>query len=303
MCLSQGGSKGLRTSLWLIRIIVPISLIVTLLDYFGVLAWMAPYLQPLFRHFGLPGQAVVACISGGLLSVYSGIAALSAIPLTQRQLTILAVMILTAHNVPVESIIQHKAGTSLWRMAILRIAVSFASAFVLNLILPAGDPTPVLRGPTAAAMAFWPLMLDWLLRTGQLMGMICLIVVSLMILQQVLKEFKLMDLLAIPLVPLLWVLGLPRRMAFLWIVGNVVGLAYGSAIILEEVDNGALNRKDAQLLNRSLAMCHSLLEDTLLFVAIGAWPLWITMPRLALAALVVWVYRAVTAVWKRPAAA
>ena len=46
-----------------------------------------------------------------------------------------------------------------------------------------------------------------------------------------------------------------------------------------------------ELLNRSIAICHSLLEDTLLFVAIGAWALWITMPRLVLAAAAVWGYR------------
>jgi spore maturation protein SpmB len=113
-----------------------------------------------------------------------------------------------------------------------------------------------------------------------------------MVLQRILREFGLIRLLSYVLFPVLWLLGLPRRTAFLWIVANVLGLAFGAAVILEEAESGALDKDDAQLLNRSIAVCHSLLEDTLLFVAIGAWAVWITLPRLALAAAVVWMYRA-----------
>jgi hypothetical protein len=48
-----------------------------------------------------------------------------------------------------------------------------------------------------------------------------------------------------------------------------------------------------------MAVCHSLLEDTLLFYVIGAWVLWITVPRLVLAALVVWAYRGMMFFWKK----
>ena len=291
-CLKEGVVKGLRTSLWLICFMLPVSLAVTLLGHFGMLAHITPYLQPVFAMLGLPAEAVLACVSAGFLTVYAGIAALAAIPLTDRQLTILAMMILIAHNLPVESIIQHKAGTSLWRMAVLRIVASFAAAFVMNLILPAGDGVARTHGVAdvqqqGLAAVLWA----WAVGMAMLSAKICGIVMGLMILQRLLREFGVMDILAWPLTPALWLLGLPRRLAFLWIVANVVGLAYGSAIILEDVRTGVLTRKDAQLLNRSIGICHSLLEDTLLFVAIGAWAFWITVPRLALAAVVVWGYR------------
>jgi hypothetical protein len=63
---------------------------------------------------------------------------------------------------------------------------------------------------------------------------------------------------------------------------------------VEEVSRHDITPRDAQLLNRSIAICHSLLEDTLLFAAIGAWVLWITLPRLVIAAGVVWTYRIIT---------
>ena len=139
----------------------------------------------------------------------------------------------------------------------------------------------------------------WAIDTAWLAGKVIALVMGLMVLQRVLKEFGIIGVLSKLLFPVLWLLGLPRRTAFLWIVANVLGLAYGAAVILEEADSGALDKKDAQLLNRSIAVCHSLLEDTLLFVAIGAWALWITLPRLALAAAVVWIYRASCLLSKR----
>jgi len=299
-CIADGACKGLRTALWLVGIMIPISLAVMLLQHFGVLAYLAPALGPVFRHLGLPGEASIALLTSALLNVYSGIAALSVIPLTDRQVTILALMILICHNIPAESVIQHKAGTSLGRMVVLRIVVSFAGGFLLNRILPAGDPAAQIRGAVEIVSAgFWPALGGWALGAAQLAAKICLIVVGLMIVHRLLREFKILDLLAVPLTPLLWALGLSRRSAFLWLVANSLGLAYGSAIILEDIQAGALSRKDAQRLNRSIAVCHSLLEDTLLFVAVGAWAFWITVPRLALAALVVWIYRLVTVVLRK----
>jgi len=299
-CTRLGFRKGGVTAWRLLRIMIPVSFCVAMLRYFGMLDHIGPYLQPVFQLLGLPAESVIACVTAASLSVYAGIAVLVTIPLTERQLTILAMMILVAHNLPVESAIQHKAGTSVWRMVLLRIAASFAAGFVLNAIMPAGSDAAEVRGSaTVASEGFWPAMAGWALGMAKESAKIIAIVVGLMILQEVLKEFKLMDRLAKPLGPLLWVLGLPKRMAFLWIVANVVGLAYGSGIILEEVEAGALTRKDAQLLNRSMAVCHSLLEDTLLFYVIGAWVFWITVPRLVLAALVVWAYRGIVFFWKR----
>lgn len=296
LCIGDGVKKGLRTGAWMLGIMLPISLAVELLRYFGVLGRFAPYLEPVFRRLGVPAESVLGCLSAGFLSVYAGIAAISTIPLTDRQLTILAMLMLVAHNIPMESAIQHKAGTSVWRMSVLRVVVALAAAYLMNLFLPAGDPAARTRGVAqATAAGFWPFLGAWGLGMARLSALICGIVIGLMVLQRILQEFKVMDWLAVPLTPALWLMGLPRRLAFLWIVANVVGLAYGAGIILEDVETGALTRKDAQLLNRSIGICHSLLEDSLLFIAIGAWAFWITVPRLALAAAVVWGYRAAVA--------
>ncbi|MFA6795445.1 MAG: nucleoside recognition protein, partial [Proteiniphilum sp.] len=47
--------KSLHTSLWLLKIILPISLLVRFLDYYGMLAYLADFLDPVFVFMGLPG--------------------------------------------------------------------------------------------------------------------------------------------------------------------------------------------------------------------------------------------------------
>ena len=46
---------ALKTGWWLIRLIIPVSLAVTLLKFFGILAILSNFLTPLFSLIGLPG--------------------------------------------------------------------------------------------------------------------------------------------------------------------------------------------------------------------------------------------------------
>ena len=86
-------------------------------------------------------------------------------------------------------------------------------------------------------------------------------------------------------------MGLPRDTSFLWIVANTLGLAYGSAILIDQVDKGKLSARSADLLNHHIAISHSLLEDTLLFVAIGAFAPWVIFPRIIIGMVATWCRR------------
>jgi len=89
------------------------------------------------------------------------------------------------------------------------------------------------------------------------------------------------------------VMGLSPDTSFLWFIGQIVGLTYGSVVMIEEVQRGDIQLADADLLNYHIAINHSLLEDTLLFVAIGVPAVWITFPRILLAISAVWTVRLV----------
>lgn len=289
----RGVVGGLRQGAWLLALMIPISLLVTLLRLSGILGAVARWLGPAFRLLGLPGESGIALITAAAVNLYSGIAVLGSIPLTDRQVTIVALFMLICHNLPVEMAVLHKAGTAAWRTVLLRVAAAVAAAAVLNLILPAGDLEARTRGVAEAASTALPAALAaWAVGTAWFTGKVLLIVVGLMILHAFLEEFRLARRLTWLLRPILALLGLPHRTGFLWMVANTLGLAYGAAVIVEEARSGRLPPEDRALVNRSVAVCHSLLEDTLLLVAIGAWAFWITVPRVALAGLVVWGYRA-----------
>jgi len=89
-------------------------------------------------------------------------------------------------------------------------------------------------------------------------------------------------------------MGLTVESSFLWFVAQTLGLTYGSAVMIEEVENKEISLESAGLLNYHIAINHSLLEDTLIFVAIGVPVLWITIPRIILAMIVVWTVKLLT---------
>jgi spore maturation protein SpmB len=131
----------------------------------------------------------------------------------------------------------------------------------------------------------------WSLSTVRLSLKIVLFVVAVMITQRLLEEFGVMDFLSRLLAPVIRLFGLPREASFLWIVINIVGYAYGAGIIEEQVRAGRMKQQDADLFNHHAGLCHSLLEDTALFLAVGVPLFWITVPRLILALLAVWLER------------
>ncbi len=97
-----------------------------------------------------------------------------------------------------------------------------------------------------------------------------ILILSLNILQRLLAEFGVIRKLSKILRPVLKIFGLPAKTSFLWIVANILGLAYGAAVMIEETELGKISPEDADLLNHHIAISHSNLEDVCAFLSIGA---------------------------------
>ncbi|MDD2514411.1 MAG: nucleoside recognition domain-containing protein [Proteiniphilum sp.] len=288
----QATGKSARTTLWLLRIILPISLLVRLLDYFGTLAWLAGFLDPLFVNMGLPGSTAIVFITSIFLPLYAPLAIITSLPITLRELTILALMCQISHNLPVESAIQAKTGTSFWSMTLLRITMSIVVGVLLNLILPAEMGLPLFaRGSVTAVTSIGALLILWLKGSLQIALLILVIVFLLNLFYSMLEAYRLIPGLSRAIEPLLAFFGLPRSTAFLWLIGYIVGLAYGGALMIDQMKEGRVTRSEASLLNHHLAVSHSVLEDNLLFVALGVSLWWILAVRFTIAFAVVWLRR------------
>ena len=274
------------------KIILPVSLFVGFLDYFGVLVYLAQFLDPVFIHLGLPGSTAIIFITSIFLPLYAPLAIIISMPITLRELTILALMCQTAHNLPVESAIQAKTGTSFWAMTLLRIVVSIAIALVLNLVLPQEMGMPLFDTTAIQTVSSVnQLLLNWIINSVK-MGLILFgIILLLNVLYKVLETYKLILKLSKTIEPLLRFFGLSGSVGFLWLIGYIVGLAYGGALMIDQMNDGKVSRSDARLLNYHLAVSHSVLEDKLLFVALGVSYLLILAVRLTVALSVVWLVR------------
>lgn len=282
--------QGMKTAIWLLKLTIPVSFAVFLLDFFGILNVVAAWVAPLFKLIGLSGQASIVLITSFFTNIYSVIAVMTTLGFGFREGTILAVMCLISHALIVETAIQKKTGSSPWRMIFTRLSASFIAAFMLNLILPAEAITNS-ENMVRSAGEFMPALTNWLSSMLVTTIKIVVLVNLLLIIQKILNEFGLIKWILMPFAPLLKVMGLPSSTGFLWVVANTLGLGYGGAIMINEAEEGRLSRADADLLNHNIAISHSQLEDPLLFVAMGFHLGILIWPRILLAIIFVWIRR------------
>lgn len=279
---------SLRTSAWLLRLMLPISLTVQLLQYWGVIEWLAQWLNPAFQYLGLPGASAIAFMTAASVTTYAGLAVMLSMHLTMRQATILAVMALICHALPLECAVVKKVGSKPLRMAILRISAAFLAAVYLNLVLPEmGEPFGGLQSATAPA-SVWAVVQAWAVSSVKLSLMILGLIYALMIIQRVMEHYGIMQRLVAPLRPLMRFFGLPENSAYLWLVGNILGISYGSAAMISLEESGQITKQEADEVNYHLVMNHSMLEDTLVFASQGVSALWILSTRILFALIVVW---------------
>lgn len=288
-CIKKVLPVALRTSVWFLKIMLPVSFCVMLLSYFNILPYLSSFAAPVFTLLGLPGDAALVFVTSIFTNIYTVIALMSNMDFSVREGVILAMMCLISHNYLVETLVQKKTGSSAVAMVVLRFTCSFIAAFILNLLLP--DMGSRLAYQPAVALGLTETLQNWLQNSLILSLKVVVIISVLMVVQRLLEEFGILKWLSSLLGPVMDVFGLPRPVAFLWLVGNTLGLAYGSAVLMDYAKQGRLTEKEADLLNFHLAVSHSQLEDPLLFAVLGLPVLWLIIPRIVLAIIVVWMRR------------
>lgn len=287
-CVRSATPSALKTIWWLVKIMVGVSFAIMLLQYFGVIQWISELLTPVFSSFGLPGEAALAYVSGYFVNCYTAMAVMSTLELGMREATILAVMVLCSHNMIVETTVQAKTGSSAVRIVIIRTLSAFILAFVLNKIMPGELITSVTKVSNDTNVVFVELLQSWALRTLRTVALMVVLVYALTLLQRILNEFGIIKYISNFLKPVMLFFGLPPRTAFLWLVANTLGLAYGAAVMIDEAETGSTTKEENDILNHHIGVSHSNLEDLLLFTAMGGSFLWMLLSRWAMSLLLVW---------------
>ena len=104
------------------------------------------------------------------------------------------------------------------------------------------------------------------------------------------KAFRLIEAVTRVASPVVTLMGLDRSTSMLWMTAALFGLAYGSAVIVEETKAGTYDKSALTRLHLSVGVNHAMIEDPALFLPLGIPVFWLWIPRLLAAMAVAWLY-------------
>ncbi len=287
----SGIRKGWRSSLWVLKILIPISFLTALLGWSGWIYQIDFLFQPFMSALHLPALAALPLLIAVTAGFWGAIAAMTALPFTLDQMTLISIFILICHSLIQEGFVQGKSGLSPWTAAVSRLGAAVVATLVAGLFFENPSSLPGEAHPVQAISAsFVSFLAGWSLASLTLAARILIILLGVSILLEVSKIMGWMDAIVRFLSPLLRVLGLSRKAGVLWMMGGGVGLNYGAAMIVEEVKGGEFSPEEVKKLQLSIGIQHSVIEDPLIMASLGLSVFWMVIPRFIAAAAVVWLY-------------
>ncbi|HAZ31786.1 MAG TPA: iron transporter, partial [Dehalococcoidia bacterium] len=256
-----GVGKGWSSFLWISKIIIPVSFLVTLLRWAGWLEYLDVLLEPLMNLINLPPEAGLPIVTGMLLGTYSVIAIITVIPFTIEQMTLIAIFTLISHALIMEGIIQHKSGLNIIKASVIRLTAAIVAVLVVSQFL--GDTSRSVAMPVdlAAHAPFTALLYVWGRDMAGLLAKVFGIIMLVMIILESLKSLGWIEYSLKFFRPLMRILGLSDRTAMMCVAAIVFGLMYGGAIIVEEAKKGSLTKEELERLHISIGINHAMIED------------------------------------------
>ncbi len=285
--------KSTHISLTLFKLMIPIVVFIKILQEFGFIILLSEWLNPVMELVGLPGAMGLVWSTALLTNVYGGIVVYaslaSEVPMTVAQVTIISTMMLIAHSLPVEGRIAQKAGVSFILTLMLRITVAIVCAIIIDRLYLAYDllqqPAQLLWSPDVVDTSW----LSWLYNQIVSLSLIYIIVFALVALLDILKRLGIIQWINNLLRPLLHLLGIGREAETITLVGLTLGISYGGALLIDEAQAGHITPRDVLFSVSLLGLSHSLIEDTLLMMLIGANLSGILLARVLLTLVVIFI--------------
>ena len=288
-----GVKKGWCSFIWICKIIIPVSFLVTLLQWTGWLNQLDAILNPLMNLINLPPEAALPIISGMLINLYAGIAVMTALPFTLEQMTLIAVFTLICHNLIVEGIIQHKSGLNVIKTTLIRTIAAIVTVLIVSRFLGDTSQSVTVAAELTAHSPLLVVLKGWAVDLAGLLFKILGIVMVIMIMLEFSESLKWSEYSLKFFRPLMKVLRLSDRTATLWVTSVTFGLMYGGAVIIDEAKKGILTKEELERLHISIGINHSMVEDPALFLALGLNPFWLWIPKLVMAIIAVQIYRVI----------
>ncbi|MCP4578427.1 MAG: hypothetical protein GY846_19310 [Deltaproteobacteria bacterium] len=272
--LKKVPAEAVQVSFSLFKIMIPIILGVKLLQELGWIAHMAKPLSPIMKLMGLPGEMGLVWATAMINNIYGAMIVFVSLspqfPLTTAQVTVLGTIILIAHSLPIELEIARKSGNRVLFQWFMRMGSALIVGILLHHIYGLSGwlqtPNHLLWVPEAVPEN----LLFWGVDQLQNLSLIFAIIFGLITLMKILDFLKITKVFIRIFNPLLRLLGIGPAAAPLTIIGMVMGLAYGGGLIIHEARSGKIENRDIFFAVSFMGLAHSLFEDTLLMVVLGA---------------------------------
>lgn len=272
--LMESLRSAVTSGLLILKFVVPLYILADILLYFDLLRHLGFLFAPLTSLLDLPPEAAVSLAGGVFLNIYAGIAFAAPLGLTPYQWTVLAVFLGVCHSMVVESAIMAKLGIATLYSVLLR-TIGACLTVLPVLWMPASWFATAARGKEMVVEhydSFAGMLLHSLGKSLLLSVEIIVLISLIIVVMDLLKSTRLLQAHLAKV-----------STSFSIIAGQLLGITYGAGVLLREAGRGTLSRADIFFIGTFLMICHSIIEDVLLFVLFGANYLIIIGVRLAAA--------------------
>jgi hypothetical protein len=293
--------QSITTSIKIFKIMIPISILVKILQETGLIIYIGKGLAPLMSVMGLPGEMGLVWASAMIGNIYAGIITYFSmgIDLTVAQITVLTTIILIAHTLPVELAITHKAGVKAITAFLFRFVLGFVAGIVLYQIykvfnlyqyIPAGIEK-------MASVSEKATLGGWALGELKNYAIVFSYITGLIIIIDILKRIGVIDLINKWFYPVLRFLGIGKEVIPITVIGMTLGLAYGGGLIINEVQQSKLQKRNVLYALLLMSLSHSVIEDSLLMIAIGASASGVIIFRFIFTIIILYFFVRITKSW------
>lgn len=265
--------EALKTSWELLKITIPVVIATKILEELGMITLLSDYLEPVMGVIGLPGSMGLVWATAMLTNLYGAVVVFANLAvdlnLSIAQVTVVGSVMLIAHSLPLELAISKKAGAPFTPIALLRLFGAFIYGFLLYRLcssLQLWQETAIVFFQAEQKPAT---LLLWAADQLQNFGLIVFVIFCIVIIMKILRVTGVLGFLEKMLEPVLPLFGMSKKAAPVTVVGMVMGISYGGALIIREANSGKMAKREVFFSLALMGLSHSLIEDTLLMVALG----------------------------------
>lgn len=258
----------------LVKLTIPVAIATQFLIEIGAVEAMAPALSPVMNLFGLPPELAIAWITGLLVGIWGAVVVLfTLVPIAEfsvADMTVFSALLLFAHAIPIEQRIIQKVGPTLIITTLIRLIGAVLYAVILHQIF---EITSSFSQPIQPAWIPKSVGTGWVkffYGTAETMFWMLIILVSLAWTLELLKRSGIMNYINNFIAPLFKLAGIRGEANSLVAVGLLLGISYGGGLLIQEAKTGNIPPRQIYLSCIFMGFAHSIIEDTIIALALGA---------------------------------